>query len=257
MKAFSGAIFFIGLCLFTPLKVGARTFDFKSERFAPYIGGTYGLSQVSDSAYEGSSGNGGVSTDQKVSMNMSGEIGFIFPSERFNFKLGLEFLAPKFLTGVNGTSSSGTNYFSLDSTLYATVPMATIEFLAFRTSESHMIIGIGGGMAFLTLENNYTMTAAGTTALGVGNTDEKGTGQAPAGQVYLGYEFLISDTATIAFNVGYRYIQFSQINSSQTLSAPSGSETSGQALVNMDGSNRTVNLSGPFGGLSLRFYFGG
>ena len=267
MRKFSRAQLFILLCffssgfflgsLFALARGEARTFDFKTEYIAPYVGGTYGLSAVGDMAYGGSSGNGGVTTDQKVSANASGEVGFMIPTSKFNIKFGVEFLAPRTLSGINGSSSSGTALFTLDSTVYAVIPMINFEYLAHQTPDSHFLIGLGGGMAYVTLENNYTMTTAGTTATGVGNTDEKGTGQAPVVQGYLGYETLITDNATLAFDIGYRYAPVSTINSTQNISAPAGTEVSGQPLVNMDGSNRSLNLSGPFVGLSFRFYIGG
>ena len=151
-------------------------------------------------------------------------------------------------------AACGTNYFTLDSQTLAYVPGVSFEYLAYRNSDSHALLGFGLGYAFVTLQNKYVMTAAGQSALGVGSYTEVARAQTMAAQVYSGYEINFTDMVTASFKLGYRYLPVTSLKSSQSSAAISGAETDGSTLVNMDGGNRRVNLSGVFVGVSFNFY---
>ena len=245
------AFIFIG---FYQASVEARVFDFKSEQLATYVRGTFGTSQLFATPYGNSSGTG-VTTDKKSTIAASGEIGVLLSSQRMNLRLGVEFLAPQRFADVVGKNSSGATYFDLNSQTYAVVPMANLEFLAQQTPTTRLIFGVGGGYAYTTLINKYTMTTAGQAALG-NDVTESAKAQSFAGQAYVGYETLFADTATVLFEAGYRYLPVAQLKSSVQAQAPAGTESPSSILINMDGTSRKIDLSGAYVGLSFRFYIG-
>jgi hypothetical protein len=233
----------------------ARKFDFKSEYISTYFGGTFGQSLLGDGAYGLSSG-AGTATDKKVQSNGSGEIGFVLSLTKFNLRLGAEYLMPREMAGVTGTNAAGQTLFSLTSRVSALMPMATLELVARETPESKVAFGVGYGTAMISLENSYTMTAAGTSSLGVSDFIERAATQVPVWQGYVSYEILFTDTTTANFSLGYRYLPVPALQSTQSATAISGAESSGKDLVNSDGSKRSLNLGGPFVGLHFRFYIG-
>ena len=118
-----------------PSAAEARKFDFKTETFATYFGGTFGNSKVGNQAYAGSSGTD-VTTDKTVQTTSSGDFGILLTGSKFAFRLGVEIIWPKAQTGIIGTNAAGTELFYLDSDIMALTPMANLELVAFQTSES-------------------------------------------------------------------------------------------------------------------------
>lgn len=245
----------VAAILIMAARAQARVFDFISERVATYFGGTFGPSSVGDMAYGGSSGSG-VSFDKKTATNASGEFGLLLATPAANLKLGAEYLLPRNYSDIEGANAAGTPLFQLSSKIQAIIPMATLELLAFRTPTSRMLIGVGGGLAFVSLENTYTMTAAGSTALGVGDFTESAKASVTTLHFYTGYEALFTDTVTAAFTLGYRHIPVPSLKSTRDSTAISGAQTESSDLKNMDGGNRSLNLGGAYVGLNFRFYIG-
>jgi hypothetical protein len=247
---FLGSLFFL-----LPSPAQARVFSFKDETIATYFRGTFGNSAVAGTPYDASSG-AGVTVDKKSSRNVSADIGVLFAGQDMNFRLGVEFLMPQRFDTASGSNASGANYFSLDTQTFAFIPSANLEFLFKRSATAHGLLGLGAGYAFVSVSNHYTMTPAGTAALAVTDFSEAASARVLASQLYVGYETLFTDTVTAEFEAGYRYAPVTTLNSTTSATAISGSESAGKPLVNMDGSNRKVNLSGVFVGMSFRFYIG-
>lgn len=233
----------------------ARTFDFKNERFASYFGGTYGASAVGDNAYGNSSGNG-VTVDRRSAANASGELGFVISSPRANVRLGVEALFPRNYDDITGSDASGTALFTLKSKVMAFIPQAALEILFRPTAESRIIVGAGGGLAIVTLDNEYTMTSSGTTALGVGDFVESASARVGMGRAYVGYEFLFTDTVTLAAELGYRHLVVPSLKSTRNSTAISGTQSEGGDVLNMDGKPRSLDLGGAYAGVTFRFYIG-
>ena len=250
-RCFAVMTFILVMTSFTSAE--ARVFDFKSERFATYFGGTYGTTNLRATPYDISSGNG-VSVDKKSLTGASGEVGFILAGEKLSLKIGVEVLVPQHQTAITGNNAAGTNYFSLDSQTLAYVPEVAVEYLAYRDATSHAMLGFGFGYAFVTLQNKYAMTAAGQAALGVGSYTESAHAQTMAAQIYGGYEAIFTDTVTASFKAGYRYLPVTSLKGTQNASAITGSQSDGSVLVNMDGGDRRLDLSGAFVGVSFNFY---
>lgn len=238
-------------------RANARTFDFKTERLATYFGGSFGNSSLGSAPFGSSSGSG-ISTDQTISSTAGAEVGVLITGPKMGFRLGVELLEPKNYTGINGTNSSGATIFSLNSKVLAVMPMATLEFTLGSTATSKWLLDLGGGLAIVTLNNNYQLTTAGAAAYPSlsSNFTESGTANSTAFELSTGYEVLITDTVTLDANIGYRYIAATTLNSSESITSFNGAENSGSLLVNNDGSSRTINLSSAFVGVNFRFYLG-
>lgn len=241
-------------CFLAASPASARVFDFSKEKFAIVVGGGFGTSNAGDTPY---SQAGGATTtyDKTIQTTTSASAALLLTFTKFNFVIGVDYLMPRTQEGINGTNPAGTALFSLKSDLSAFVPMAAIEYMGYRGAWSHGLIGVGYGVAIAHLENTYKMESAGTSAFGVTDFKEQGTGVAPLMQGYIGWEFLFSDMATLTFKAGYRYCVVSSFKYTEDVNTITGSKKSGDDLVNMDGGNRSVNLGGGFGGLDFRFYF--
>lgn len=230
-----------------------RPLDLKTESFATYFGGSLGLSNLGDYAFGQSAGTG-VTTDQAVRSNYSGEFGLIFTTQRGSLRLGGEYLLGKALVGINGTHSSGVRYYTLDSRVTAFVPMASAEFPVWKSGNSRIQLGGGLGYAFVYLDQTVTMTPEGSAALGKSDYVEKGSTQALAWKLFLSGETEFLDTTTINLEAGYRSVKVGSLQSTKETDAISGSQAIGSDLRNMDGTNRAFDLGGGYVSLSFRFY---
>jgi hypothetical protein len=247
-----------GLCALLALpwlgvNAEARVFDFKSETFAVYFGGSFGNSNASAGAFALATPTD-VAYDKKVATAATGEFGLLFSGTKFNLKIGAEYLMPRDQTGVNATDANNTPLFSLSSKISAIIPEVIIEMMPYRGNASRAILGAGYGYALVSLSNEYTMTSAGTSRFGVGDYKETGTGSAFMLEGYAGWEFFFVDTTTVVLQAGYRYCQVKSINSSQDTNAIPGAQKSGQEILNSDGSRRAMDLGGGFVGINFRFF---
>ncbi len=232
----------------------AKVFDFKNPSFGAFVSGSYGPSVASDSAFAGSSGNQ-VVFDQTEQSNYSAEFGFLMSSQRVNFKIYAEYLFPKHLTAVNATDKSGNALYTLDTQVTAFIPSAVLEVAIKSGATWRWLIAGGYGYAIANLANKYAFTPAGKTKFGLSDYEEDGS---TSSSVYLGYtaiEFKFTDIATMMLDLGYRYLTLSNFKNATTLTGFNGNQASGSTLTNSDGSPRTSNLSGPYAGVSFRFYF--
>jgi hypothetical protein len=236
-----------------PQSAEARIFNMKTESFATYFGASLGLSNLGDYAFGQSAGTG-VSTDQAVRSNYSGEFGIVFTGDHFSFRLGGEYLLGKHLVGVNGTNAGGTSYYTIDSQVTAFTPMASAEFPIWKSTASRIQLGGGLGYAFVYLDQTYKMTPAGTAALGVSDYIEKASTQTLAWKLFISGETELVDTTTLTLELGYRSVKVGALQSSKDTDAIVGSEPKNSDLKNMDGSLRAFDLGGAYGSVIFRFY---
>lgn len=232
----------------------ARVFDFKNESFAVYVGGSFGGINAGDGSYALASGYG-TQFDKSVQSATSAEFGILLSGSRLALKLGGEYLMPRDQIGIIGSDTGGNKLFDLNSTMAAFIPQGNLELLFFKGSTSRGFIGGGFGEAFVSISNEYTFTAAGRSALGVpGDYKEMAAGTAPFYQAYLGWEFLLTDVATLAFQLGYRSIHVQGLSATQPVTAITGTEIKDEPVINTDGSQRSLDLGGAFANINLRFY---
>jgi hypothetical protein len=245
-------IFFTALLLGT--HASARTFDFKSEHFASYFGGTYGPSSIGAQAFRPSVPTG-ATFDHTVGSNYSGEFGFVWAYPIFNFRFGAEFILPSHLSDVAGTDASGNKLFDLDSRIYALVPKASLEFNIKQGTWYKLFVGGGIGYGYVSFTNIYTFTAAGTAQYSPKTSfTESASGQATEYQGYAGFEFLLTDVGTAVIDAGYRYMPLNGFNHTTDTTTFQGTVHSGYPVLNTDGTARNFSLSEAYVGLSFRFY---
>lgn len=246
--------YFVILVVFISLSAEAKIFDFKNPSYGVFIGGTYGPSIASDSAYAGSSGNG-VSFNEKELVNYSAEFGFLASTQKLNFKIYAEYLFPKHLSDITGSSGSGTALYNLDSQVTVLIPSVAIEYALKSTSTWRWLLGGGYGFALGNMDNKYTFTSSGASQTGLSNFEETATSTSSMYLAYTSLEFQFTDIGTMMIGAGYRYLQLNQWSVTSPYTGFKGAAGANSTLTNQDGSARSVNLSGPYAGVSFRFYF--
>jgi opacity protein-like surface antigen len=248
------ALLIIGFSLIAlALPAEARKFDFKSESMAAYFRGTYGNTRLSDGMYSSSSGFGTV-FDKKPQRNISAEFGFLFGiGGPLTLRLAGELLMPQRFEDINGTNSAGTALFTLKSEVLAYLLMSHIEYSIPLSPRTRFYLDGGVGLAQVTVDQTYTMTTAGAAAL-VPSYNETAVNRVTALSASLGYEFVMSDVVTAAFDLGYRHIPVSRLDATKAVTAIAGNEANGSSIKNGDGTDRIADLSGFFLGLAFRFY---
>ena len=233
----------------------ARVFDLRSSSFATYFGGSIGSSQLSKQPWGDSSGPATTTFDQSVKLNYSGEFGVLMGVPKVNIRLGIEYLQPQKLSDIKGKNASDQQLFILSSNTRAIIPKAALEFIVWKTNSSAFIFGGSVGYAMVTMENQYQMDTAGTTAFGVGSYGEKGTGNAIGSEGFVGYEFVFSDNVTVFANLGYRYLLVTELKHQVAHTGINGAVAKDSTVVNSDGKNRNLNLSAGQAAIQFRFYF--
>lgn len=239
--------------LFSTPAARAYVFNFEEASVASYLNAAGGLPNIHSTAYADSSGSGNV-PDKDVSYDYSGEIGFLFKTKRANILMGGEFLQTQTVSS-NLNNPSGTSLASLTSTVYGIIGDFGLEFILRPRVTNHFLIGIEGCYANVNYNNNYAFTPAGTAKYSLADYTERGSGYGFGGKAYVGFEFLFTDNVTLSTSLGYRYLPIYSLNYDQDAKTINGNVSSGGAVQNNDGSNRQLDLGGPFFGLSLRFYF--
>jgi hypothetical protein len=242
--------------VFCEFSAQARVFNLQSEYLASYLRGTAGTSRAGDEAFR-LAGGPGTSYDDKVSYNFSGEIGFLLRFKGLvTFRVGAELLQTKPLVSIPGKNASGVDLFSLHSDVLVLQPTATLEVDVFSLNESRAFFFAGAGLSAVTIENEFVMTATGTSELG-GITDftERAVANQISGHAGFGYERLLTDTVTVAAELGYRYLpipKFKMSNNATTIAQ--GATSKNDTLLNSDGSNRQIDMTGLFASVGFRFY---
>lgn len=234
----------------------ARVFNFGNEYLASYLRATGGPSGVGTDAF-GLAGGLDTVYDDEVAYNFSGEIGFLLTfKDRVTLRVGMEVLETKPLSEAPGTNASGTNRFLLDSKVLVLQPVATFEVNLLPQPDSRVYFFAGAGLADVTLDNEFTMTATGTAELG-GVTDfsEKAKTTRISGHGGFGYEMLMADTVTVAFELGYRYLPLPKLEfKSGATTIAQGAVAEGATLLDGDGTKRELDMSGAFVSVGFRFY---
>lgn len=247
MRFFALSLMSIFLCF----EAQARVFDMNSESFAGYFLVTGGTSGLGQGAYSGEASN--VSFDNSAKYNYSGEFGVIYVRPEVALRLGVEILAPEGV--VTNGSSGGSNLYSDTSSVLGLIPKVTAEIKLSSSNVYRTFMAFSAGEAFVTMKNDYTLTAAGQAAypsVSNGNVQAKGTGTLLAAS--LGVERLLNDATTFMLEGGYRELMINSLNYTSSTTTFSGAVTSGSQDVNVNGQARKLNLSGPFISLGFRFY---
>ena len=249
-------LLFLSGLLFVPVSGQARVFDIGNEHFAAYLKGQYGQAHQKDETFARSSGASTSFTDE-YKVNYAYEFGFVYATPMVNLRFGFEILRPTDLKDVKGTSSGGTEYFGMTSSVSGYAPKIGLEANLKQWSQSRLFAAIDYGLATMTVQNSYTFTAAGQAqypSAGATNFREELKGDGPLIETTLGFETLLSDATTIAFDVGYRALSVDSFKHTQAVTNFQGAVSEGTTALNDDGSTRTLNMNGAFASVMLRFW---
>jgi len=240
------------LILFLGLSAEARVFKLKDETFAAYVHFMGGTSLIQKSSFERTD----VTFSNKVDYNLSGDFGVLFAMSRANFKLGLEFIRPQVVSGAQAIGAGDVLYYRVTSGIISYGPVAGLD-LILKAGESYRIyITTALGYMKTTLKNDYEFSSQGRTNYGgINDYTEEGSAIGAMGRGGLGLEFSLADTATLAFDVGYRSLTTTNLIHERTAVTLNGSVVSGGVMKDQNGNDRKVNLSGGWAGIGLRFYF--
>lgn len=229
----------------------ARVFDINRDSMAPYVSFSGGPSALGSKAFENEATSVSVSGETKY--NYGGEFGFLLSRRLVNVAFGIGILKPSPVNNISGADGGGTQVYSGESEILGFVPKVSVEFNLHGDNQSRSFISVSGGLASVTLKNSYTLTAAGTTAYpGVDTVlESKGSGTELAAGI--GYEGVLSDSVTYAFQFGYKQLKIDNLKYSKDYNTFNGAVSSGAAVMN-GSSSRVLDLSGGFISLGFRFY---
>jgi len=254
---FSFLLFSI-LCVFSADDAQARKFDYNDGVFSVYVGGTIGTSRIQKTPFEpGMPSTVSFPDYNGVNYGYSGLFGFdLTLQNRVSFKLGVDFLYAAEAKDIEGKNSSGNVLLSETSDTLGVVPEFMVELHLARGPRSRVSVGGGVGYMTATIRNDIRMTALGQSTLGVSNYVEEGQGTAIPAKLFTNFEFILVDNVSMVLQAGYRYAVVKQFNYTRNATAPApiGAEVQGQVMKNADGTNRTVDMSGVFGGVQLIFW---
>lgn len=229
----------------------ARVFDINTEKFAAYLGGSYGPTSIGKAAFENASANG-ETYDSGLATIYSGEFGFIYSSRYLNVRFGIEVIRPP-TTGVIATNAAGTTLYNLNSDMTVITPKIGFEFNLKQWKESRVFANVNYGSANLGLNNNYIFPAGGPLSPKTDYTEE-GRSTAALIEGSLGWEILMFDTTTLVLSAGYRQLNFAKLTHNRDVSTLQGDKVKGDAMLNVDGTERAINMTGYFAGLAFRFW---
>lgn len=249
--------FFVLLFLFS-VTAEARVFDYKSVSVASMLRGAYGGTNAGTMAYGDSMGTG-TYFDTQPNYEYGGEIGFVFVNTGINFVLSFEYLTTQKVSNAVGSQSKGpTKLMTLTNNMYAGVAWLGFELVMRARPHSRILLGLYGGYAMGTVENEVHVTQAGLNlfpAATSSNFEEHGSGGGGAGRITLGWEFLVSGNTTMTLEGGYRYIYFPQLAYTAATDTVLGHYNAGSEMKNNLNQSRPLDLSGAFSGLNFRIYF--
>lgn len=231
-------------------------FEMKELNIAPYLRGTFSNAWTHQEAFVQEIGS--TTVGQTVNYAYGGELGVLLHiASPVNLRIGAELFSTPKVTDAKGVDSTGVELFTLNSTIFVFNPNAALEFILIKGKSSRMLFTGGVGYANVSVKNEFAVTSAGQTALGLGSFTETGSANVMNYFTSFGYEFMFVDHVMMMLEAGYRYFPVKELENSQdqkTFAKPSTTQASGTPLLNSDGSTRGIDLSGAFVGLSFRFY---
>lgn len=246
----------IPVLILVPSLASARVFSFKDARLAAFIRGTGGLSSVGQDPFATSSGTD-TTIDGETKYQYSGELGLAIGfGDRTNVRFGVEAIQHRPVSQAKGLNPAGQERFELESDVFVFNPNVTLEYV-FSSAGNFRLYGMAGvGMADVTVENHYKMTALGTTDYSVGDFDEKMQGSGIESHFGGGFEVLFTDNVTFSADAYYRYLKIQTLKykgDANTIVSNTG-VAKGDVVLNQDGNKRALDLGGLVFGFTFKFY---
>lgn len=248
---FIGRVLFFVLILFET-GAEARIFNMAQATFGAYLRGTYAPGPYENTLNSESNGNN-VTLNSDYQYNMSGEFGFSFAKPFGNIRIGLEYLRPPDGKDASGTYG-GAEAYTLTSEISVLVPKAELEINLKKWQASKVYLLGGIGYASLVARNSYTVTAAGTAQFGLSDFSEDIRGNTVMYEGGFGFESVMSDMTTFIVEAGYRSLKFETVEHNREAVNFQGSVSQHDRATNMDGTSRTLDMSGGFAAFGFRFW---
>jgi len=243
-----------GALLVVGMTAQARVFDFNSESLAAYLRGQYEQATDDTGPFAKSSGAQSNFSDTYPYL-ASYEFGFVYATSAVNLRFGFEILKPSDLKGVAGKDAAGNTLFTVDNNISGYIPKVGLEFNLKHWTQSRLFAHVMAGTATVTMQNSYTMTAAGTAAYPtVSDFREEVKGTALMYEYGVGFETLLSDTTTFAFDIGQRNLELTSLNHDLAVTNFQGTVGVGDKATFDNGQARSLNLSGLAASIMLRFW---
>lgn len=247
---------FLVLGLIIAVPSWARVFNITEESFATYLKGSYGMG-LENSLVSGADSTTGIdiNLDPEHAYMSSAEWGFVYAKGPFGLRLAVELIRPPRWKEREGTNSSGTALYTLNSDQSVFIPKAGVEINFTRTRHSRLFAYLGVGSGSLKSSHEYNFTTDGDAAYAP-NTSffEQLEGTAPLYEGSLGYEGLLADATTYSFDIGYRSLEFSELKHARAATTFGGAVAVGDIAKNVDGTDRSLSFSGVFVGFALRWW---
>ncbi len=249
--------------LFVLLTIGgsahAYVFDYNNSGMAAYIRGTGAYTLQNSQAYSRTSGSQTNFADG-VQYGFSGEVGAQFNlSNQIGVRLGFEGYQGKSIDANGARASDGVQLMTVNSLAMVLNPNLGLQYYLVSGSNARIYLLLDGGYAMATVSNGDNFTSTGLTQYGAsGNFTEKWSGNTVSYVAGLGAEYHAFNNATLAIEAGYRYMQFDEFKYASSGSAVRGSSVttvnSGSIVTDNGGGRVSLNMSGLFAGVVLRFY---
>lgn len=235
-------------CFLLSLQSTARVLDFNKESLASYllVGGA--TTTLADGAWAKESTATGFGSS--ITKYYNGEFGFLFLQPKFLMRLGLEVIQAPTLSDVTATNAAGTTLYKIRNEMQTLNPKLGIEFTLSGSPQERVFWGGYYGTASLTLKKSYSESTLTPT----GSHNVEATSTSTTSGYYLGYERHFSDTNTFVFEMGYRTLEFEELNYSKSLQTFVGNVSSGATVLDTAGNSRTVSMTGPYVNMGIRFY---
>jgi len=226
----------------------ARVFNINSEKFAGYFLVTGGPSALKTQAFldEDSLAN---TYSKEVTVNTTGEFGFLYSTPRVSLRFGFEIFKPTLLKDVVANNGS-TDIYSLKSDVTAYAPKLGLEIHLHSTNTYRSFIQAYVGTGSVSYKNDYTILSY------PGQSDHtvEGKGSATLYGGTLGVESHLTDTTTYIFEFGYRQMKVENLKYSRDTTTFSGAKTAGDPVLDASGNPRVLDFTGGYISLGFRFY---
>ncbi len=246
-------IFIVLLTFLLPSLSQAVVFDMGKEKFGSYLRGTYETWGNGQDPFGQSSGQG-VSFGSQFNNLPAYEFGFLINAGKVNWRIGLELISPPQLSNVNGSDASGNVLYTMNSSVTVYTPKVGLEFNLKTWKQSRFWLYGEYGYATLAIQNSYNFTSAGTTQFGIPNFREVVSSIQSEYAASLGFETLMTDSTTFSLELGYRMLNFTNLNESSAVTNFQGSQAGGAQSLQNNGTARNLNMSGPFASVNFRFW---
>jgi hypothetical protein len=233
----------------------ARVFIYQEHHVAAVLEGAFGSTLMNQDGFSANMGNG-VDFSDRYQFMTSGKLGMSFKlGGDLQILVAAEIMKPLSVKDVRGKNASGVEYYQFSSSAFVLNPMAQMEWTYSYGATWRSFFFGGMGMGRLMMENKFDMTPDGATDLGVASYTEKMRGDALNGMLGFGFETYFVDSSTFVFKVGQRLFKVYKLtHTNDAVTVAEGSVSDGDTVHNADGSNRHVDLSGPFVEMGFRFY---